>query len=278
MKPFVVALSLLMGAASSASLAQDKPITPSPSTKSDFFGFDRYDFEWQGRSCILVVPQQVAAGRPWIWRAGFFGDPPQVDVALLKAGFHVACVDIDGLFASPEAMEIWDDFYKHATSTFELSRKPVLEGMSRGGLPVYLWAAKNPEQVACIYADAPVCDIKSWPAGKLAGRGNPQEWINLLKAYQLTEEEALAAHCNPIDHLEPLAEAKVPLLHVVGDADVDVPVAENTAVVEQKYTALGGPIQVIHKPGVGHQPHSLDDPTPIVEFILSCVNDPKTHQ
>jgi pimeloyl-ACP methyl ester carboxylesterase len=64
-----------------------------------------------------------------------------------------------------------------------------------------------------------------------------------------------------------LAKAKIPLLHVVGDADDVVPVPENTEVIETRYKALGGNIQVIHKPGVGHHPHGLDDPTPIVEFL-----------
>ena len=27
-------------------------------------------------------------------------------------------------------------------------------------------------------------------------------------------------------------------------------------------------IRVIHKPGIGHHPHGLDDPTPVVDFIL----------
>ncbi len=26
--------------------------------------------------------------------------------------------------------------------------------------------------------------------------------------------------------------------------------------------------QVIHKPGVGHHPHGLDDPKPVVDFIV----------
>jgi pimeloyl-ACP methyl ester carboxylesterase len=78
----------------------------------------------------------------------------------------------------------------------------------------------------------------------------------------------LAYNLNPIDNLEPLAKARVPLLHVVGDADTVVPVAENTAIVENRYKELGGTIQVIVKKGVGHHPHSLDDPTPIVDFIL----------
>ena len=73
---------------------------------------------------------------------------------------------------------------------------------------------------------------------------------------------------NPIDNLAPLAKAKIPLLHVVGAADPVVPVEENTAIIEKRYKELGGEITVISKPGVGHHPHSLKDPAPIVEFVL----------
>jgi len=73
---------------------------------------------------------------------------------------------------------------------------------------------------------------------------------------------------NPIDDLAPLAKAGVPVLAVVGDADDVVPLAENTAIVEQRYKKLGGPITVIVKQGVGHHPHSLKDPARIVDFIL----------
>jgi hypothetical protein len=50
-----------------------------------------------------------------------------------------------------------------------------------------------------------------------------------------------------------------------------VPVAENTAIVEQRYGAMGGTMVVIHKPGVGHHPHGLDDPAPVVNFLLKAV-------
>ena len=63
----------------------------------------------------------------------------------------------------------------------------------------------------------------------------------------------------------------MPLFHVVGDVDDVVPVSENTAVIEKRYKALGGHIEVIHKPDVGHHPHSLQDPKPIVKFILDAV-------
>ena len=76
---------------------------------------------------------------------------------------------------------------------------------------------------------------------------------------------------NPIDNLEPLARAGVPLLHVVGDVDEVVPVEENTAIVESRYKKLGGSITVIHKKDVSHHPHSLVDPAPIVEFVLKYI-------
>ena len=89
-----------------------------------------------------------------------------------------------------------------------------------------------------------------------------------VRAISLDDAEALAYDKNPIDNLAPLAKAKVPLLHVYGDADEVVPWDENTGIIAERYPKLGGEIQLIAKPGVGHHPHGLDDPTPIVEFIV----------
>ena len=236
--------------------------------KSDWQGFERYQFSVAGRRCWVVTPKAAAEGRPWIWRARFFGHEPQADIALLKEGFHLGYCDVGGLFGSPRAVRHWNAFYQLVTEKYGLARRPALEGMSRGGLIIYNWASANPEKVACIYGDAPVCDFKSWPGGKGKGKGGGGAWLACLKAYGLTEADALAYRHNPIDNLRPLARAGVPLLHVVGDADVVVPVAENTAIIESRYKKLGGSIQVIHKPGVGHHPHSLKDPGPIVAFVL----------
>ena len=236
--------------------------------KSDWHGFERYQFSVEGRQCWVVTPKAAAEGRPWIWRARFFGHQPQADIALLKEGFHLAYCDVGGLFGNPQAVRYWNAFYRFVTEKHGLARRPALEGMSRGGLIIYNWASANPEKVACIYGDAPVCDFKSWPGGKGKGKGGGGAWPACLKAYGLTEAEALAYRHNPIDNLKPLARAGVALLHVVGDADVVVPVEENTAIIESRYKKLGGAIQVIHKPGVGHHPHSLKDPGPIVAFVL----------
>ncbi len=237
--------------------------------KSDWHGFDRYELAVAGRPCIIVAPRQAAAGLPWIWRARFFGHEPQADLELLECGFHVAYCDVAGLYGSPAAVDFWDQFYAHVTKEYGFAPKAALEGMSRGGLIVYNWAAKNPDKVACIYGDAPVCDFKSWPGGKGKGQGSPGSWRQCLEAYGMTEEQALELKGNRIDKLQPLTDKKIKQIHVVGEADDVVPVAENTDIVEQRYRALGGSIQVIRKSGIGHHPHSLKDPTPIVQFILT---------
>jgi pimeloyl-ACP methyl ester carboxylesterase len=210
----------------------------------------------------------AALGKPWIWRARFFGHEPQTDIALLQRGFHVVYAEVGGLFGAPPAVARWNAFYAYLVEEHGFDEKTVLEGMSRGGLIIYNWAANNPDKVHCIYADAPVCDIKSWPGGKEKDKSRAGVWAQCLEAYGMTEEQALTAPVNPIDNLAPLARAGVPLLHVVGDADLVVPVADNTAILETRYKALNGDIHVIHKKGVGHHPHSLKDPKPIVDFIL----------
>jgi pimeloyl-ACP methyl ester carboxylesterase len=150
-----------------------------------------------------------------------------------------------------------------------LSKKPALIGLSRGGLYAYRWASENPDKVSVIYGDAPVCDFKSWPGGKGKGKFSPNDWSALLKLYSFEDEaEALAYKGSPIDTLGPLAKAKVALIHVVGDEDTVVPAAENTDILEKRYKALGGEIQVIRKPGGNHHPHGLEDPKPVVDFIL----------
>lgn len=233
-----------------------------------WMGYRRHHFQVAGRWCLLVEPRKAAPGKPWIWRPEFFGHEPQTELALLERGHHAAYIDVRDLYGAPKALDAMDAFYAYLTSEYRLAMRPTLAGFSRGGLFALNWAARNPRRVSSLYLDAPVCDFKSWPGGRGAGAGSKADWAKLLKAYGLSEAEALAWKTNPVDNLAPLAAARLPILSVVGDADKVVPVEENTAVVERRYRALGGSIEVIHKPGVDHHPHSLKDPTPIVDFIL----------
>lgn len=242
---------------------------PFPGQKGDWHGFAKYDFKVDGKPVVVVTPDKTAPGRPWIWHGEFFGHKPDPDIALLKRGFHIVYMSVPDMLGSPLAVAHWNAFYKELTEKYGFAKKAALVGLSRGGLYCYNWAAANPDKVACIYVDAPVCDFKSWPGGKGKAKGSPRDWQFVLEQYGFKNEaEALAYDKNPVDNLAPLAKAKVPLLHVYGDADEVVPWEENTGLIAERYPKLGGEIVLIPKKGVGHHPHGLEDSTPIVEFIV----------
>jgi pimeloyl-ACP methyl ester carboxylesterase len=242
-----------------------------PFTVSSFHGYDCADFVFNNRKCKVVKPRRIAEGKPWIWRARFWGFEPQTDIALLDRGFHLVYCDVAELFGNSEAIGIWNSFYRYMQGA-GLAKKAVLEGFSRGGVYVYNWAAVNGDKVVCVYADAPVLDLKSWPGGKGSSKGSPADWEKFKKAYGYTaEEEALRFKGSPLDKVAQIVKGGFPMLHVVGDTDDVVPVSENTELFEKQVMALGGKIKVIHKPGIGHHPHSLANPQPIVDFILAAV-------
>lgn len=245
-----------------------------PGTKSQWRGYDRYDFEVDGRKVNVVLPKKSVTGQPWILN-NWYGDPWEGTAeALLQKGFHYVSMDVNEMLGSPRSVRHWNALYDEMTSRFGLSKRVALQGISRGGLTVYNWASANPQKVACIYGDAPVCDFKSWPGGGKrtdapgTGSWRPDFWKKILEEYKLTEEKALTYKGNPVDNLEPLARAGVPIFHVHGDADEVVPYADNTAIVAERYRNLGGNITVIVKKGIGHV-HGLEDSTPIIDFIVN---------
>ena len=89
---------------------------------------------------------------------------------------------------------------------------------------------------------------------------------NMTDLYNLSEKVTLEG--NPIDNLAPIAAAGIPIISVCGDSDQTVPYKENMDVVRSRYLAAGGPVEVILKKGCDHHPHSLDNPEPVVDFIL----------
>ena len=231
-------------------------------------GFEIIEFKFDGVDAKIVFPNQANQAKNWIWRTQFWGHEPQTDIALLNKGFHVVYVDVVDLYGNKVAVNRLNAFYAFLIKNFGLNKKTVLEGMSRGGLDAYNWASENTDKVFCIYADAPVCDIKSWPGGLGKGEGSKNDWLKCLQAYGLTELTVKEFKDIPINTCVKLAEAKIPLITVCGDADTVVPIDENTNKLAEVYRAAGGKIELIVNKGIGHHPHSLKDPMPIVDFIL----------
>ena len=214
---------------------------------------------------ILEPAKPRADGlRPWVWYAPTIGSHPNkanewVLRKLLDDGFHVAGINVGESFGSPAGRKAFSEFHAHVVRAYKLETKARLLAQSRGGLMLYNWAAENPEKVRCIAGIYPVCDLRSYPGlNRAAGAYG-------LKPAEL--EKQLAAH-NPIDRLEPLAKAGIPILHIHGDADAVVPLDKNSQVVLDRYKALGGTMTLIVVPGKGHAeiPEFFQEPR-LVQFL-----------
>lgn len=234
-------------------------------------GFEREHFVFQGRKAWLIKPTKGLPGKPWVWRAHFPEWHTEVDSILLSEGFHIVYLNTNDMFGSNAAMQIWDAFYEYLVRQRGFSPIVALEGVSRGGLYVYQWAKRNPLKVSCIYAEAPVCDIKSWPGGKGKGKGSPQDWNKLLTEYQFSEKDALGFLDNPMDNLQGLAACKIPILHSVSLKDSIVPYLENTFPLVQRYINLGGPATIMpmtkgKQTLEGHH-FPIENPERIAQFI-----------
>ncbi|MFC5411789.1 GDSL-type esterase/lipase family protein [Larkinella bovis] len=216
----------------------------STETVSPWHSFEKVEFKLNDIPARYIKPRKPLPGNPWVWRAHFPDWHVEMDSILLERGFHIAYINTNDQYGAPKAMMAWDDFYDYLVTKKGFAPKVALEGVSRGGLYVYAWAKRNPAKVSCIYAEAPVCDFKSWPGGKGNAKGDAKSWQQLLAVYGLTEEQALAYDDQPFDNLGGLAAYKVPILHVISLNDKVVPNEENTFKLVERYQRLGGPTTV----------------------------------
>lgn len=240
MHPTLLNPRTLFGLATlSVSLAHAE-VTP---TASDWKGFTKQSFDFEGHKSFVVEPAEAAPGKPWVWRTSFPDFHAEVDIELVKGGFHIAHVDVVAMLGSDESLAVMDRFYDLVRTQWGLAEKPALEAVSRGGLHAYRYAATRPDRVACIYADTPVLDLKSWPLKHPKAKG---PLADALKFYGFADEAALIAYDKgPLDRLEPIARAKIPLRHIISPNDLVVPAEENTLEAKRRLEALGWQMELV---------------------------------
>jgi len=236
----------------------------------DFISRERYTetseiirFKLDGRDSLVVRPDKPLPGNPTVWRTEYFEAFDIVDKAMLERGWHICYHKASFMYGSPTAVEYFHRFYEFAKQTFNLSPKPVLFGFSVGGLYAVNYAAAYPSEVGGIYIDAPVLDFHDWPC-RPDLRTN-EWWTGCMKWYGLTEETLDSYTAVPLNKADKVAH--LPIIIVAGLADTTVRWAYNGEPFAKKLEALGANYKVITKEGCDHHPHSLDDPTPVVDFI-----------
>lgn len=234
---------------------------------TDWNGYKKVNFLTGGREGFIVCPENPIPGNPWAWRTEFFESFNYADLQLIKKGWHLAYHCVSDMYGCPESVSMLKEFYDVCTGSFGLNRKPVIIGLSRGGLYAVNFALEYPECCGLLYLDAPVLDIRSWPGGLGKGVGSPECWEQCKERYRLTDEQALVFDRNPLDRAEEVAGLGIPILLVCGAKDRIVPYPENGEPFYAAVKEAGGDIEQIVKPDCDHHPHSLEDPEPITDFI-----------
>jgi pimeloyl-ACP methyl ester carboxylesterase len=184
---------------------------------------------------------------PWVWYAPTLpGLPGREETWMfqkfLDAGIAIAGIDAGESYGSPAGRAVFTAFHRELVRR-KFSKQPCLLARSRGGLMLYNWAVEHPESVGCIAGIYPVCDLRSYPGIEKASGAYG------MTPAQLTE--ALARH-NPVDRVEPLAKAGVPVFHIHGDVDKVVPLESNSAELARRYRRFGGPMTLEVIEGQGH--------------------------
>lgn len=237
-------------------------------TQSEWNGYKRLNFSCEGHDgCVIFPHTPLQPGNHWIWRAEFLGAFDSVDRALLEHGWCLTYFHISDMYGCPQAVQWMESFRRLVVNEWDLCDKAVLEGFSRGGLYACNYAAAYPDKVSCLYLDAPLLDIRNWPAGYDTYGRDEAEWEKCKRWYGLTDESAKNFHDGPLNNAELLCRSGIPILLVVGLADKDVFYPENGERLKVTYERLGGTIHTVEKPNCGHHPHSLEDPTELVAFI-----------
>jgi len=212
----------------------------------------RVNFDVAGHKAFVIEPPEAARVRgpmPWVWYSPTLGKnlPGGAERWMFERfhakGIAIAGIDVGESYGSPKGRATFQKLYEHLTTQRNYGKKPVLLARSRGGLMLYNWAVEHPERVAGIAGIYPVCNLESYPGLKRAA-----------PAYGMTAEQLRAnlTRHNPIDRLAPLAEAEVPIFHIHGDVDKLVPNEANSAIIAQRYKALGGEMQLVVPKGQGH--------------------------
>ena len=223
-----------------------------------------YEFDLNGKTAKVMVPGQQAPGKPWLFRTVYWRAFPNSEDVMLQKGWAVAWIQTNDRFGTPADNAQRLSLYEYLVNEQGFSPKPVVFGMSYGGLASLRWAITNPDKICGIYIDAPVCNFMDWKT-KYADC-----WNAALNEYGMTEEELLNGDGNPCIAVRKLAERKIPMLLICGDADKTVIFTEHGQKLAENFRAAGGDLEMHVKPGCDHHPHGLADPTPVVEFYEKC--------
>lgn len=236
---------------------------PGEISSEEWLGAIRHKIVLNGSTAWVVEPADPLPGKKWFWLPEWPDAFPERNGVreLLQLGYHMIYINIYGQYANDASLEIMKRFYDYLKA-LGFAAKGAFIGMSLGGLYSFRYAQKYPETVACIYADAPVCDLNYRMESKRPDAGV------VAKAYGVKVDELDNYPLSPVNNYLPIVKNGIPLLLILGLADTVVPAERNGLLLAERWEQAGGSVEVIKRPSWGHHPHGLDNPLKIVRFVL----------
>lgn len=231
----------------------------------DFFGFEKKEFEFEGKKAVVVFADKKNRTNKWLLKTEYFGAFPELEIMMLKRGYNLAHVENETRWCLDSDTKRQGNFCEFLEKEYGFSEKCVPVGMSCGGMQAVFFAAKYPKHTAALYLDAPVINFLSCPAA--LGKSEIKSMDEFEHARKINLIELLSFRNHPLDRFSDLTENKIPIILVSGDSDTIVPFDENGKLLYEFYRENGGEIELHIKKGGDHHPHGLENNEVIAEFI-----------
>ena len=259
-------------------------VFPKECAVEEWWGFKRHKFQFQGCDAWIAEPHVTAGDGRWswcmVWPEAFV---PRVGiVSLLEHGFYHVHIDTFATRANKEGIRIMREFHDMLVG-MGLSPKANLIAMSWGGYFSLRYSEENPDRIAAIYLDAPVCNA----ADTHPSAADRLELI--CQQWNMGVDEIKASILNPLNNVKAIADAKIPVFAIISGAD-DVVIPDlNFGLLEAEFGKLGVPVHtladkdmeqilkgvqpgnvyVLRRRPWAHHPHGLDNVTPLMHCTRS---------
>lgn len=171
-------------------------------------------YEFNGHEATILIPNNPNG--EWIWKTEFFYAFDKLEEDLFSDGFTRVYYQISDKYGSPNSIEFMHEFYLDLVKRYELDKKCIMIGYSRGGLYAFNFALKYPDCVKKMYLDSPVLDLRSWPKKK----DDRVLYGQVLKEYGFHNDEELVNYrLYPVYRLDEYFSLGIPTLLVCGKDD-----------------------------------------------------------
>lgn len=234
-------------------------------------GFECREELFEEHPARIILPEKRAENARLILQTEYFGAFPATAIELLSRGHFFCFIENDNRWGTDADVDRKARFIRSVTERYNIKGSCVPIGMSCGGIFAVKLAARYPELIACVYADAPVINYMSCPCGFGIGEPLSADNSEILQALSLADIGELMAYRDmPLDNIGKLIENRIPLLLIAGDSDRTVPYSENGIFLERAYRDSGIRHLIHIKPGCDHHPHGAEDPCIAADFIEQC--------